>query len=81
MDCTEVKQVVAKCSLCRTTTQCMLLQCIPLCVGRSLGKDVGIGCVYEFSPAVMVHGCVDTGVGGTSYPELEDSRLCSQVEE
>ena len=59
----------------------MLLQHIPLCVEGSLGKDVGTGCVYEFSPVVMVSGGVDTGVGGTSYPELEDSRHCSQEEE
>ena len=76
-----MKQIVAKCSLCSTTTQCLLLQHIPLWVGGSLGKDVGIGCVYEFSPAVMVPGGVDTGVSGTSYPELEDSRHCSQEEE
>ena len=30
----------------------MLLQHIPLCVWESLGKDVGIGCVSEFSPAL-----------------------------
>ena len=59
----------------------MLLQHIPLCVGKSLGKDVGIGCVCVFSPAVMVPGGVDAGVGGTSDSELEDSRLCSQEEE
>ena len=56
----------------------MLLQHIPLCVRESLGKDVGIRCVCEFSPVVMVPGGVDTGIGGTSYPELEDSRHCSQ---
>ena len=59
----------------------MLLQHIPLCVEGSLGTEVGIRCVSEFSPVVMVPGGVDTGVGSTSYPELEDSRLCSQEEE
>ena len=52
----------------------MLLQHIPLCVGGSLGTEVGIRCV-------IVPGGVDTGVGSTSYPELENSRHCSQVEE
>ena len=56
----------------------MLLQHIPLCVGGSLGTDAGIRCPSEFSPVVMVPGGVDTGIGGTSYPELEDSRHCSQ---
>ena len=47
----------------------------------SLGTEVGIRCVSEFTPLVMVPGGVDTGIGGTSCPELEDSRLCSQEEE
>ena len=75
------KWTVAKCSLCCTTTHCMLLQHILLCARGSFGTEVGIRCVSEFSPVVTVPGGVDTGVGGTSYPELEYSRLCSQKEE
>ena len=51
---------------------------IPLWVGGSLGTEVAIRCVSEFTPVVMVPGGVDKGIGGTSYSELEDSRLCSQ---
>ena len=41
----------------------MLSQHIPLCVGGSLEKEVGIGvCVSELPPAVVVPGGVGTRV-------------------
>ena len=45
----------------------MLSQHIPLCVGRSLGKEVDIdGCVSELPPAVVVPGSIGTRVHSTT---------------
>ena len=44
----------------------MLPQHISLCVGRSFGKEVGIGvCVSEVLPVVVVPGGVGTCVHST----------------
>ena len=45
----------------------MLSQHIPLCVGRSLGKEVGIGVrVSELPPVIVVPGDVGTCVQSTT---------------
>ena len=45
----------------------MLSQHIPLCVGGSLEKEVGIGvCVSELPPVIVVPGGVGTRVHSTT---------------
>ena len=49
----------------------MLSQHIPLCVGGSLGKEVGIGvCVSELPPVAVVPGGVGTRVHSTTQHYL-----------
>ena len=56
----------------------MVSQHIPLCVGGSLGKEVGIGVrVSELPPVVVVPGGVGTCVHSTTKAELGDNRHCS----